>query len=139
MQARSHPNLLPLILVSGPIIYSIVIPVVLLDIWLELYHRICFPLYGMSYVPRGEYIRIDRQRLPYLSFLEKLNCMYCGYVNGLFGYAVRIAGDTERFFCGIKHQQDGNFHSPGHHKDFAAYGDEQDFERAYPKERREPR
>lgn len=132
MQARSHPERLPFYLISAPFIYSVIIPAVILDLWIELYHRICFPLYGMSYVPRSEYIRLDRQKLAYLSSIEKLNCMYCGYVNGLFAYAVRIAGDTERFWCGIQHRQGGNFRSPVHHKDFVPYGDKQAFEHRYP-------
>ena len=46
----------------------IIIPVALADILVEIYHRICFPLYGMAYVKRSQYIRItDREKLPYLS------------------------------------------------------------------------
>lgn len=137
MQARSHPERLPLYLISAPFIYSMIIPAIILDLWIELYHRICFPLYGLSYVPRSEYIRIDRQRLPYLSLMEKFNCMYCGYVNGLFGYAMRIAGDTERFWCGIKHKKGGGFHEPAHHRDFTPFGDEMSFEKEYPKPNRD--
>lgn len=112
-------------LASAPFIYSIIVPVVLLDIVAEIYHRICFPLYRIPYVKRSAYIRIDRHKLSYLDPLEKLNCMYCGYVNGFLAYAVRIAGDTEAYWCGIQHQQTKRFQSPSHHRHFLPYGDEQ--------------
>ena len=51
--------------------------------------------------------------------------MYCGYINGLYTYAVQIAGETEKYWCGIKHQKDGSdFVEPKHHSEFLEYGDE---------------
>jgi len=35
--------------------------------------------------------------------IERFHCTYCGYVNGLFAYAVEIAARTEQYFCPIKH------------------------------------
>ncbi len=111
-------------LASAPFIYSVIVPVVLLDLIAEIYHRICFPLYRIPYVKRSAYIRIDRHKLSYLSPLEKLNCMYCGYVNGFLAYAAKIAGDTEAYWCGIQHQKSKGFQQPAHHNDFFPYGDE---------------
>lgn len=66
-----------------PLISTVIIPLILMDIWMEIYHRICFPLYGMPYIKRSDYITImDRAKLPYLNILQKLYCMYCGYGNG---------------------------------------------------------
>ena len=110
-----------------PFIYSITIPLVLLDIWLEIYHRICFAAYGIKYVKRSKYIKIDRQKLEYLNIIEKLNCMYCGYANGLLHYASVIAGETEKYWCGIKHKNDVDFIEPSHHKGFLEYDNEKAF------------
>jgi hypothetical protein len=99
-----------------------IVPLVLLDISMEIYHRICFPLYGIDYVNRKEYIKIDRHRLSYLTGLEKINCAYCGYANGLMHYASIIAGETERYWCSIKHEEDSNFLPPQHHNDFLEHG-----------------
>lgn len=55
--------------------------------------------------------------------------MYCGYVNGLFAYAVRLAGDTEKYWCGIKHKEDISFFTPEHQKEFMEYGDKQAYEK----------
>lgn len=116
-------------ILSVPFIYAIFIPAVFLDAVVELYHRVCFPLYGIPYVQRSSYIRIDRHRLRYLSLLQKFNCLYCGYMNGLFHYVSTVAGETEKYWCGIKHKNDPGslFFPAAHQKNFMEYGDEQSF------------
>lgn len=127
MEFIKHPMRFFRHLISASFIYSMTIPFVIFDVWLEIYHRICFPCYGLPYVKRKNYIRIDRQKLKYLNILDKLNCMYCGYTNGLINYARIIAGETEKYWCGIKHKPCGGFQEPGHHKDYLEYGDEDAF------------
>ncbi|MEK7122306.1 MAG: hypothetical protein AAB855_00455, partial [Patescibacteria group bacterium] len=68
-----------------------------------------------------------RHHLSYLSAWEKLNCTYCGYANGFIMYAMRIAGETERYWCGIKHKEDPTFIPPPHHQFFLSYGNEEEF------------
>lgn len=65
--------------------------------------------------------------------MEKVNCMYCGYVNGLYAYAVQIAGETEKYWCGIKHDKDPNFVPPEHHKEFIEYGDKKAYRELSPR------
>ena len=101
--------------------------VIALDIVIEIYHRISFPIYGKPFVNRGEYIKIDRYKLSYLNFREKIFCLYCGYVNGVMAYWVRIVGETESYWCGIKHKPSDVFKEPEHHKDFVDYDDEKQF------------
>ena len=115
-------------LLSAPFIYAQIIPLIIFDLFLEMYHRICFPLYGLPYVRRGAYVRIDRQKLSYLKWYEKINCMYCGYANGWLHYASTIAGETEKYWCGIMHKNGGGFIPPEHQKDFLSYGDEKTFQ-----------
>lgn len=90
-------------ILSAPVIYSMIVPFVLLDLWLNFYQAICFPLYRIPKVKRADYIVIDRHRLAYLNGIEKLNCVYCGYGNGLIAYAREIAARTEQYWCPIKH------------------------------------
>lgn len=92
-------------LLTAPIIYSVVFPVLLLDIMATLYQQICFRIYGIPIVSRRQYIIIDRQHLAYLNIIEKLNCVYCGYSNGLIEYVREIAQRTEQYWCPIKHAQ----------------------------------
>lgn len=120
-------------IISAPYIYSVIIPVVIADLWIEIYHRICFPLYGLPYIKRGTYIHVDRVKLSYLNPLQKIFCMYCGYVNGVFAYWVQIAAATEKYWCGIQHKKIKNITLPKHHKGFIPYGDEKAFEEKYKK------
>ncbi len=108
------------------------IPVLFADLCLEIYHRIAFPIYGISYVKRSQYIRIlDRKKLPYLSWPEKLGCAYCGYVNGWLHYASTIAGRTESYFCAISHLEVRGYVPSEHEKSFAKYGDEAALRKRY--------
>lgn len=118
--------------ISIPFIWAVLFPIVIADIFVEIYHRICFPLYGLPYVPREQYIKIDRHRLSYLTYSEKVFCAYCGYVNGWFGYASQIAGKTESYWCGIQHKPYDGFVAPAHHTTFAVYDDEAAFDAQYP-------
>ena len=114
-----------------PFIVSMIVPLVIFDLCMELYHHICFPLYGIALVPRSDYIKIDRHKLSYLNWLQKIFCAYCGYANGMMHYSFTIAGQTEKYWCGIKHQQGGGFKAPPHHEQFLAYNDEAGFRERY--------
>ncbi len=86
-----------------PVIYSLTVPLLMLDAWLWLYQAVCFPVYGIEKVKRSQYILLDRGHLRYLNWLERLNCDYCGYANGLVAYAREVSSRTEQYFCPIKH------------------------------------
>ncbi len=116
-----------LFFITVPIIYSLAIPLVLLDIFLFFYQLICFPLYRIKKVARNEYLIIDRQHLAYLNIIEKINCMYCGYGNGLLSYALEIASRTEAFWCPIKHAKALKDPHSRYHQ-FAEYGDAQGYQ-----------
>jgi hypothetical protein len=87
----------------APIIYSLIFPFLLLDLFVTCYQAICFPVYGIPKVRRREYIVFDRHHLAYLNLIEKFNCAYCSYGNGLIAYVGEIAGRTEQYWCPIKH------------------------------------
>ncbi|BBA36881.1 uncharacterized protein sS8_4958 [Methylocaldum marinum] len=93
----------PLTLLTAPVIYSLIIPFVLLDLAVTLYQAVCFPIYGIPKVNRRDYLVFDRGRLAYLNLIEKLNCAYCSYGNGLIAYVREIAARTEQHWCPIKH------------------------------------
>src|SRR4249919_1710882 len=60
--------------VTAPIIYSMVVPIGLLDLWITIYQHACFRIYGIALVPRAKYVIVDRHHLAYLNGIEKLNC-----------------------------------------------------------------
>jgi hypothetical protein len=109
-------------LVTAPVIYSLIVPIALLDAWVSLYHAICFRAYGIPLVRRSAYIVIDRQHLAYLNGIEKLNCVFCGYGNGVFAYVREVAGRTEQYWCPIRHAK--RVRTPhAHYRQFVDYGD----------------
>lgn len=90
-------------ILTAPVIYAGFVPFVMLDLFLFVYQSICFPIYGISRVIRSEFLVLDREDLPYLNAIEKFNCFYCSYGNGLASFAHEIAARTEQYWCPIKH------------------------------------
>jgi hypothetical protein len=90
-------------LITGPIIYGMIFPLLILDLFVSFYQASCFPIYGIAKVRRGDYIVMDRQHLDYLNFIEKFHCTYCAYGAGLTAYIGEIVSRTEQYFCPIKH------------------------------------
>jgi hypothetical protein len=96
-------NARPLVILTAPFIYALIVPLVLLDLCVSLYQAVCFPVYGIPKAKRADYFVFDRHHLAYLNALEKLNCAYCSYANGLIAYVREIAARTEQYWCPIKH------------------------------------
>lgn len=90
-------------LITGPIIYGMFVPLLLMDLLVSLYQLSCFPIYGVVRVKRSDYIVFDRQHLEYLNIIEKIHCTYCAYGAGLLAYMNEILARTEQYFCPIKH------------------------------------
>ena len=90
-------------LITGPIIYSMIIPLLVTDVFVSFYQMTCFPIYGIKKVRRADYIFFDRQQLHYLNFIEKFHCTYCAYGSGMISYVSEIIARTEQYFCPIKH------------------------------------
>lgn len=113
-------------LLTAPLIYSMAVPLVLLDVGVSLYQLICFPVYRMARVRRADYFVYDRQHLGYLNVIERFHCQYCAYANGLMAYATEIVARTEQYFCPIKHARKiiGTHARYAH---FLDYGDAADY------------
>jgi hypothetical protein len=85
------------------VIYVGLFPFLFLDLFIVMYQGVCFPLYGIPKVKREDYFVFDRGHLKYLNLVERLNCAYCSYANGLFAYVTEVAARTEQHWCPIKH------------------------------------
>jgi hypothetical protein len=88
---------------TAPVIYSLIVPMAVLDVFVTVYQALCFPVYGIAKVRRADYIVLDRQQLGYLNWFERFHCTYCAYANGLVAYTAEITARTEQYFCPIKH------------------------------------
>lgn len=114
--------------ITGPVIYSMILPLLVLDLSVTIYQATCFPIYKIAKVKRSDYIVFDRQQLAYLNFVEKFHCSYCAYANGLLAYVTEIVGRTEQYFCPIKHAKKV-LASHLRYTRFLAYGDAEDYAR----------
>jgi len=94
----------PINILTGPVIYSMVIPLLFLDLCISLYQSICFPIYKVAKVSRRDFIIFDRQELKYLDWISKFHCTYCAYGVGVVAFAGAVIGKTEAYFCPIKHK-----------------------------------
>ena len=117
-------------ILSIPFIYGMIVPALILDVSITIYQYAAFTLYRIPYVKRGEYFIYERRFLDYLNLIQKINCLYCSYVNGLFAYAVEIGARTERYWCPIKAAHKPKF-SHGWYKDFADYGNPEDWNQKF--------
>jgi hypothetical protein len=115
-----------LIWLTAPLMWICLLPIIALDLLATLFQTVCFPIYRIPKVIRSEYVLIDRQHLAYLNAIEKLNCVYCSYANGVFSYLVELAGRTEQYWCPIKHAlRVKTLHS--RYKYFFSYGDAEQY------------
>lgn len=121
--------------ITAPFLWLPLPFIIISDILSEIYQAICFPIYKIPKVKRSEYILIiDRNKLQYLSNFEKLGCMYCGYANGLFLYLKEVAGRTEKYWCGVMHENKPGFKAQIDQtkRGYAKYNDKSEFDSKYP-------
>jgi hypothetical protein len=116
----------PLIVLTAPVIYSLIVPIALADIWAMAYQAICFPAYKIPKVRRRDYLIFDRHHLAYLNAIEKINCAYCSYCNGAIAFIREVASRTEVYWCPIKHARRVLGPHP-YYRGFADFGDAEGF------------
>jgi hypothetical protein len=106
-------------------------PIIILDIILTIYQYVCFKFfYNIPIVKRKDFIVFDRKHLDYLNIIQKINCIYCSYVNWFLSYAVEVSWRTENYWCPIKSAKKMKWwHSWQKH--FADYWDPEEFKKVY--------
>ena len=117
----------PMVALTAPVIYSLIVPIVLVDLWVMAYQAICFPAYKIPKVRRRDYLIFDRHHLAYLNTLEKINCAYCSYCNGAIAFVREVASRTEVYWCPIKHARRVLGPHP-YYQGFADFGDAEGFQ-----------
>ena len=124
-----------LFILTCPVIYAMIIPIALSDLFVSVYQAICFPVYGIGKVKRSDYVVMDRKYLAYLNVIEKMNCIYCEYVNGVIAYVREVASRTELYWCPIKHARALKDHPPARYYDYLEYGDAEAFHEKWEQQR----
>lgn len=127
-----------LVVLTAPVIYAGWIPFLLMDLFVTLYQYICFPIYRIPRVKRSDYVVLDRGELPYLNMVEKFNCFYCSYGNGVAAYVREVAARTEQYWCPIKHARRIRG-AHGRYPQFFDYGDAEAFRQGVERLRRQYR
>lgn len=127
-----------LVVLTAPVIYAGWIPFLLMDLFVTLYQYICFPIYRIPRVRRSDYVVLDRGELPYLNLVEKFNCFYCSYGNGVAAYVREVAARTEQYWCPIKHARRIRG-AHGRYPQFFDYGDAEAFRQGVERLRRQYR
>jgi hypothetical protein len=89
--------------VSAVVITSMIIPLLFVDAFCSFYHAVYFRLNEIPLIPRKKYIIIDRGRLLKLNWVQRWNCIYCDYANGLIAWTKAVINTTEIYNCAIKH------------------------------------
>jgi hypothetical protein len=111
---------------TAPVIYALFFPIVLLDFSITVYQHICFRAYGLPRVKRSDYFVYDRAHLAYLNLIEKINCAYCSYGNGVMAYGREVVARTEQYWCPIKHARKIMAAHP-YYTGFVDFGDAQSY------------
>jgi hypothetical protein len=111
---------------TAPVIYALFFPMLLLDVSVTIYQHICFRAYGIPCVKRSDYFVYDRTHLAYLNLIEKINCAYCSYGNGLMAYGREVVARTEQYWCPIKHARKIMAAHP-YYTGFVDFGDAQSY------------
>jgi hypothetical protein len=125
----------PLVVLSSIVIYPMIIPIIFLDITVTIYQHICFRIYKIPLVKRGDYMVFERTHLAYLNLVQKINCGYCSYGNGVIAYAREIFGRTEQYWCPIKHAKKTILGYNDQYEKYAEFGDVDAFMQRYMKAR----
>lgn len=113
-------------LIAAPFIYAVAAPIAVLDLFVSAYQSVCFRIWRIPRTGRSAHVRFDRHKLDYLNPLQRMNCLYCSYANGVLAYASDIASKTEQYWCPIRHEES----PPAPHKryhSFLAFGDAKNF------------
>lgn len=126
----------PLVVLTAPVIYLGWIPFLMLDLFVSLFQAVCFPVYGIPKARRSDFLVFDREGLPYLNLIERFNCFYCAYGNGVAAYAREVAARTEQYWCPIKHaRRMAAAHE--YYPKFFEYGDAETYRRELARLRRD--
>lgn len=112
----------PINIITMPIIYAMIVPLLVIDLLVSFYQYSCFPIYRIKLVKRQDYIVFDRHHLSYLNSIERWHCLYCAYGNGVVAYIREILARTEQYFCPIKHARKV-LGTHERYQYFLAYGD----------------
>lgn len=109
---------------SIPFIYGMIVPLAFVDLCVTVYQAAAFRCYGIPRIVRRKYVRWVGRGHGMVRWIDRFNCAYCSYANGVAAYLRAVLIETEKYWCPIKYAARGDFHVPHPQDDFADPGDE---------------
>jgi hypothetical protein len=92
-----------LVPIGGVVIYSMIIPLIIIDVWATIYQFVYFNVMGIPMIKKSDHISFERWDLDKLNLWQKINCVYCEYANGILAWVKAVGVQTEIYSCAIKH------------------------------------
>lgn len=89
-------------ILAGLSIYSMIFPILFLDISLSIYQQVYFSLLSIPKLKRDKYVIVERWKLPKLNLWQRINCIYCDYANGVVSWGRDVIAQSEIYSCAIK-------------------------------------
>ncbi|MFZ2803820.1 MAG: hypothetical protein WA001_01210 [Patescibacteria group bacterium] len=109
--------------IVAPVIYAMIIPIAFIDLCASVYQCICFWAYKIPHVERKKYVRLLWRGSGVIKGIDRFNCMYCSYSNGVIAYVRAILIETEKYWCPIKYKARKDFTPPHPQGSYADPGD----------------
>lgn len=110
------------LVLTAPVIYAMIIPLAFADLCASIYQFVCFPAYGIPHVSRKKYVQLVK-RGQGLRWIDRFNCTYCSYANGVAAYMRAVLIETEKYWCPIKYKARIGYQPPHPQGTFAPDGD----------------
>ena len=109
----------PIVLLLTIVTYLALFIFAAMDMYAWIFQNTYFRAHKIPLINRDDYVRVDRHKLNKLTAVQKLNCIYCGYANGVVAYFKAVTNRMEKYSCAIMHAR--NSKAATHHKGFYKY------------------
>ena len=90
--------------IGGTVIWSVLIPLMILHAWTWVYQKVYFRGFGIPECRLNDHLTFDRNELKGLRIGQQFACAYCAYANGTISWIKAVINRTEVYSCAIKHR-----------------------------------
>lgn len=99
MKAKRRPKRFFVHILVLPFALAMIIPFLLFDFCISLYHRIAFGICGMKRVKRKPNFKIDQQKIALLDRKERFFAVLILYASGVISYSKKIIAESDQYWC----------------------------------------
>lgn len=99
MKAKKRPKRFFVHIFVLPLAIAMLVPLLIFDLCLSLYHRLAFAICGMKRVNRKAQFKLDQKKIALLDRKERFFALMIFYANGVLNYAKKILAESEQYWC----------------------------------------